>query len=96
MPQKVEIILASGSPRRRELLEREGVSFTVLSADVDESLEPDLLRQPEEAVKKLAERKAGAIVQQVLGDPEYVGAAAIIGADTVVAANGKIYGKPVD
>ena len=35
MPQKVEIILASGSPRRRELLEREGVSFTVLSADVD-------------------------------------------------------------
>ncbi|MED9929234.1 MAG: Maf family protein [Slackia isoflavoniconvertens] len=96
MPQKVEIILASGSPRRRELLEREGVSFTVLSADVDESLEPDLLRQPEEAAKKLAERKAGAIVQQVLGDPEYVGAAAIIGADTVVAANGKIYGKPVD
>ena len=85
MPQKVEIILASGSPRRRELLEREGVSFTVLSADVDESLEPDLLRQPEEAAKKLAERKAGAIVQQVLGDP-----------DTVVAANGKIYGKPVD
>ena len=96
MPQKVEIILASGSPRRRELLEREGVSFTVLSADVDESLEPDLLRQPEEAAKKLAERKAGAIVQQVLGDPEYVGAAAIIGADTVVTANGKIYGKPVD
>ena len=96
MPQKVEIILASGSPRRRELLEREGVSFTVLSADVDESLEPDLLRQPEEAAKKLAERKAGAIVQQVLGNPEYVGAAAIIGADTVVAANGKIYGKPVD
>ncbi len=32
----------------------------------------------------------------MLGDPEYVGAAAIIGADTVVAANGKIYGKPVD
>ena len=96
MPQKVEIILASSSPRRRELLKREGVSFTVLSADVDESLEPDLLRQPEEAAKKLAERKAGAIVQQVLGDPEYVGAAAIIGADTVVAANGKIYGKPVD
>ncbi len=52
MPQKVEIILASGVPRRRELLEREGVSFTVLSADVDESLEPDLLRQPEEAAKK--------------------------------------------
>lgn len=96
MSQKIDIILASGSPRRRELLEREGVAFTVQAADVDESLEPDLLRQPEEAVKKLAERKAGAVVQQVLCDPEYVGAAAIIGADTIVVADGKIYGKPVD
>lgn len=57
---------------------------------------PICCASPEEARKKLAERKAGAIVQQVLGNPEYVGAAAIIGADTVVAANGKIYGKPVD
>ncbi len=96
MSQKIDIVLASSSPRRRELLAREGVSFIVQSADVDESLEPDLLRQPEEAVKKLAERKAGAVVQQVLGDPEYVGAAAIIGADTIVVAGGKIYGKPTD
>lgn len=59
MPQKVEIILASGSPRRRELLEREGVSFTVLSADVDESLEPDLLRQPEEAGQKARRAQGG-------------------------------------
>lgn len=96
MSQKVEIILASGSPRRRELLAREGVQFSVQVANVDETLEPDLLRQPEEAVKKLAERKAGAVVQQVLGDPEYVGAAAIIGADTVVVSGGKIYGKPAN
>ena len=96
MSQKIDIVLASSSPRRRELLEREGVSFVVQSADVDESLEPDLLRQPEEAVKKLAERKAGAVVQQVLGDPDYVGAAAIIGADTVVVLGDKIYGKPAD
>ena len=96
MSQKIDIVLASSSPRRRELLEREGVSFVVQSADVDESLESDLLRQPEEAVKKLAERKAGAVVQQVLGDPDYVGAAAIIGADTVVVLGDKIYGKPAD
>lgn len=96
MSQKIDIVLASSSPRRRELLEREGVSFVVQSADVDESLEPDLLRQPEEAVKKLAERKAGAVVQQVLGNPDYVGAAAIIGADTVVVLGDKIYGKPAD
>lgn len=96
MSQKIDIVLASSSPRRRELLEREGVSFVVQSADVDESLESDLLRQPEEAVKKLAERKAGAVVQQVLGNPDYVGAAAIIGADTVVVLGDKIYGKPAD
>ena len=93
MPQKVEIILASGSPRRRELLEREGVSFTVLSADVDESLEPDLLRQPEEAAKKLAERKAGAVIQEVLAE-NYIGMLIVIGADTMVVLDGKIFGKP--
>lgn len=95
MSQKIDIILASGSPRRHELLKREGVSFTVRVSEVDESLEPDLLRQPEEAAKELAERKAGAVVQEVLG-AEYVGAAAIIGADTMVVAGGKIFGKPAD
>lgn len=96
MPQKIDIILASGSPRRRELLAREGVQFTVMAADVDESLEPDVLAVPDEAVKKLAERKAGAVVQHVLAAPDYVGAAAVIGADTIVTVNGQIYGKPAD
>lgn len=95
MSQKIDIILASGSPRRYELLKREGVSFSVRVSEVDESLEPDLLRQPKEAAKKLAERKAGAVVQEVLG-AEYVGAAAIIGADTMVVSGGKIFGKPAD
>lgn len=52
MSQKIDIILASGSPRRYELLKREGVSFSVRVSEVDESLEPDLLRQPKEAAKK--------------------------------------------
>ena len=95
MSQKIDIVLASQSPRRRELLEREGVPFTVQVSEVDETLEPDLLNQPEEAVKKLAERKAGAVVQQVLGI-DYVGASAIVGADTMVVLDGKIYGKPND
>lgn len=93
---KVQIILASGSPRRHELLKRAEVPFTVLPSEVDESLEPDLLTRPEEAAKKLAERKAGAAVQQVLGVPDYVGAAAVIGADTMVVCNGRIFGKPAD
>lgn len=95
MSQKIDIILASGSPRRRELLEREGVPFTVRVSEVDEALDPDILRDPREAAKKLAERKAGAIVQEVLG-ADYVGAAAVIGADTMVALDGRIYGKPAD
>ena len=82
-PMTVDVILASGSPRRKELLEREGVSFTIRVSEVDESLEPDLEANPPEAVKKLAERKAGAVVQEVLGEG-YTGMAAIIGADTMV------------
>ena len=95
MSQKIDIIHASGSPRRRELLEREGVPFTVRVSEVDEALDPDILRDPREAAKKLAERKAGAVVQEVLG-ADYVCAAVVIGADTMVALDGRIYGKPAD
>ena len=92
-PEHVDVILASGSPRRKQLLEREGVEFTIRVSEVDESLEPDLEANPREAVKKLAERKAGAVVQEVLGEG-YVGMAAIIGADTMVVCDGEIFGKP--
>ena len=53
-----EVILASNSPRRRELLDAAGVKFTVRTpvTPVDESLEPDLAANPEEAAKKLAEQ----------------------------------------
>lgn len=93
-PMTVDVILASGSPRRKELLEREGVSFTIRVSEVDESLEPDLEANPPEAVKKLAERKAGAVVQEVLSE-NYLGMAAVLGADTMVVLDGEIFGKPV-
>ncbi|MDO4443054.1 MAG: Maf family protein [Slackia sp.] len=92
---KIDIILASGSPRRRELLEREGISFAVHVSQADESLDADLMRQPEEAAKKLAERKARAVVEEVLNDG-YAGMAMVVGADTMVVADGIIYGKPAD
>lgn len=91
----IDVILASGSPRRRALLEREGVSFTARTSQADETLEPDLRRMPEEAAKKLAERKARAVVEDVLNEG-YAGTAMVIGADTMVVADGAIYGKPVD
>lgn len=64
----INIILASNSPRRKQLLQDAGVQFRVFTPTepVDETLDADLLAQPEEAVKKLAERKAGAAVQEVL------------------------------
>ena len=90
-----QIILASQSPRRRELLKDAGVTFTVRTPlnPVDETLEPDLLADPAEAAKKLAERKAGAVVQEVLSE-NFVGMLIVIGADTMVVKDGKIYGKP--
>ena len=85
----VNVILASKSPRRKQLLEEAGVKFTVFtgSSEVDESLEPDLRAQPAEAVKKLAERKAGAVVQEILAQNP-VGLGIIIGADTTVVLDG--------
>ena len=90
-----EVILTSNSPRRRELLNAAGVKFTVRTpvTPVDESLEPDLAADPEEAAKKLAERKAGAVIQEVLAE-NYTGMLIVIGADTMVVLDGKIFGKP--
>lgn len=90
-----EVILASASPRRRELLEGVGVKFVVRTpvTPVDETLEPDQLKDPTEACKKLAERKAGAVVQEVLAE-NYTGMLIVLGADTMVVKDGKIFGKP--
>ena len=80
-----KIILASASPRRKELLTLAGVNFTVEVADADETLEDGVT--PDEAVKQLAEIKARAVFEQHADS-------VVIGADTVVAVDGKILGKP--
>lgn len=91
----VNVILASKSPRRKQLLEDAGVKFAVYTgtSEVDESLDADLRAQPAEAVKKLAERKAGAVVQDLLAQNP-VGLGIIIGADTTVVIDGEMLGKP--
>ena len=88
-----DIILASGSPRRRELLAKAGVKFQVFQVKADEKLDDELLADPARAAEALAERKAGAAVQAILSQP-YLGQATVIGADTMVVLDGKIYGKP--
>ena len=95
MTYPVNVILASTSPRRKQLLEDAGVKFTVYkgTTEVDESIDADLASQPAEAVKKLAERKAGAVVQDILAQNP-VGLGIIIGADTTVVLDGEMLGKP--
>ena len=79
------IILASNSPRRRELLAHITRDFTVQGTDVDESLPAGIA--PAAAVEQLSLRKAL---------PLNNGAQIVIGADTVVAVDGTILGKPAD
>lgn len=95
-PLDFTVVLASASPRRAELLARAGVDFIVHVAPVDETLEPEQLANPAEACTQLAERKAGAVVQQILSNPEFEGMMIVIGADTMVVESGEIFGKPVD
>ena len=92
---ELDIVLASASPRRRELLEKAGVSFRVHVADADETLSAELAAEPVEAVKKLAERKAAAAVEQLV-TPDYAGMLAVIGSDTMVVLRGEVFGKPRD
>ena len=95
MNEGFDIVLASGSPRRRELLEAAGVEFRVHAVDADETLSEELANEPVEAVKKLAERKAAAAVEELV-TPDYAGMMAVIGSDTMVVLRGEIFGKPRD
>lgn len=83
----MKIILASQSPRRRELLERMGLTqFEIRPARGEECADPGL--SPARLVEELSIQKAGEIAAGA--DPEDV----IIAADTVVAADGQVLGKP--
>ena len=85
----MNIILASNSPRRRELLERIGIAdFTVAAPNVDESVEPGL--SPADMVEQLSLRKAMAAAGHFGPDD------LILAADTVVALDGAVLGKPRD
>ena len=95
MPMAFDIVLASASPRRRQLLEEAGVDFRVHAVEVDESLTPDLLEDPTAAVKRIAERKAKAAVEELV-TPDYDGLMAVLGCDTMVVLRGEIFGKPHD
>lgn len=83
------IILASGSPRRRELLSLLGLPFEVITSEADESTPPDWT--PEQIVRNLALRKAEAVVPAASERN-----AVIVGSDTIVVLDDNVLGKPVD
>lgn len=88
------IILASASPRRKEILSELGVDFRVVVADTDESSD---ISDPVELTRELARRKGLAVYEKLLQSGEYdAESAIIISADTVVCRDGEILGKPHD
>lgn len=99
----MRVILASGSPRRRDLLSREGVSFQIRTADVDETLDSYLSSRPHEAARYLAGKKAEAVARLVIEEAEkdpvlasQLEETAVIGSDTMVVLGERIFGKPLD
>jgi septum formation protein len=83
----IRVILASASPRRRELLTLIGIAHTVVPADVDESLHPD--EAPAVYAERLARAKASAI-------PMSDATSITIGSDTIVVIDDRVLGKPRD
>jgi len=85
----MKFILASGSPRRNEILKNLGLRFEVVLPDVDETSDE---RDPRHLTEELSYRK-GVAVYGALGEPTDT---VIISSDTVVAIDGEILGKPCD
>lgn len=84
-----KIILASSSPRRKELLDQAGIPFTVMPSSVDES-SVKLSGTPEMMAEQLAHTKAIDIAGRVTSG------GIVLGADTIVVCDDEVFGKPVD
>ena len=89
----MRIVLASKSPRRREILSSLGIQFDIVSADADES---SAVTDPTLLVQELSLRKAHATRDLLIRKGEWDNDTLIIASDTVVAARDEILGKPQD
>jgi len=85
-----KLVLASGSPRRKALLEQIGAKFTVIPADLDENIGGDI--PPADYAIELSARKASFVAEKLSknGDSDFV----VLAADTIVVLDGHILGKP--
>jgi len=86
------LILASSSPRRRDLLSQAGLDFTVESSFVNE--EPQANESPAKYVQRLAVEKAQAVWERHKSDDDTADPVTVLGADTTVVVDGEILGKP--
>ena len=86
----MRVILASKSPRRKEILENLGVKFEIITADADESSN---ISDPKSLVTELAARKGRAVSERLGNEADKC---LIIACDTLVYANGEFLGKPRD
>ncbi len=89
----MKYILASKSPRRREILELLGVAFEVVTSDADESSD---ITDPCKLVEELSLRKGLAVREALLSEGRDLSDTVIISSDTIVAIDGEILGKPTD
>jgi septum formation protein len=89
-----DIILASSSPRRKEILETVGVPFRVVTSEADESV-PDALA-PDGVVCEIAGRKCEAVLERLRREGGLQDKALVIACDTVVVYEGMVIGKPLD
>ncbi len=89
----MNLILASKSPRRREILENLGIPFRIFTADTDENCDE---KDPEKLVELLAERKGMAVFDMLLSEGHDMKNTVVLASDTVVAVDGEILGKPRD
>jgi septum formation protein len=89
-----DIILASSSPRRKEILETVGVPFRVVTSEADESV-PDALA-PDGVVCEIAGRKCEAVLERLKREGGLQDKTLVIACDTVVVYEGMVIGKPLD
>ena len=89
-----DIILASSSPRRKEILETVGVPFRVVTSEADESV-PDSL-SPDGVVCEIAGRKCEAVLERLKREGGLQDKTLVIACDTVVVYEGMVIGKPLD
>lgn len=86
----LKIILASQSPRRKEILRRLGIPFTALTAGTDETSGMEIFPEGGQRVRELARRKGADVLHLLHDDPDCL----IISSDTLVNVDGALIGKP--